>query len=369
MHRLEPPHRYLMGPGPSPVEGSVLAAQAKPVVGHLDPYFLKVMDEVSAALRTVFQTANQMTFPASGTGSAGMEMAVHNLVEPGDVFVVGVNGVFGGRMAEVAKRAGAEVIAVDAPWGEAVSTDRIAETARRHHAKVVGVVHAETSTGVRQPIEELRPALGPEPLLLVDAVTSLGGIEIQTDDWGVDACYSGTQKCLSVPPGLAPMTFSDRAVHAAARRSEPVRSWYLDLNLLAAYWKDGSTARAYHHTAPISAIYGLHEGLRLVLAEGLESRWRRHSDTGRFLQDGLERLGFEMVAPAEHRLPQLTAARFPDGVDDAKARASLLHDHQIEIGGGLGPFAGSVWRVGMMGAGAKREHAIRLLQAIPVVIR
>jgi alanine-glyoxylate transaminase/serine-glyoxylate transaminase/serine-pyruvate transaminase len=359
--------RALHGPGPSPVPPEVLHAMARPVLGHLDPTFVAIMDDTSEALRQVFRTANRMTFPVSGTGSAGMEAAVFNVLEPGDTFVVGVNGVFGGRMAEEGRRAGADVVTVDAQWGEIVPTERLAEAARTHGAKVVGVVHAETSTGVRQPVEELRAAIGEEPLLLVDSVTGLGGCRLEVDAWGIDVCYSGTQKCLSVPPGLAPITFSDRAVAAARGRAEPVRSWYLDVTLLAAYWDDAAAKRAYHHTAPISMVYGLHEGLRLVLAEGLEARWERHTAVGAHLQEGLVARGFGLLAPEAYRLPQLTTAVLPSGYDDAAARSRLLDEHGIEVGGGLAHLAGSVWRIGMMGHGATIEAADRLLAAVDAV--
>lgn len=356
--------RALHGPGPSPVPPEVLAAMARPVLGHLDPTFVQIMDEVSTMLRTIFRTSNRMTFPVSGTGSAGMEAAVFNILEPGDTFVVGVNGVFGGRMAEEARRAGAEVVTVDAPWGEIVPTDELAAAVASTGAKAVGVVHAETSTGVRQPVEDLRAAVGDDVLVLVDSVTGLGGIQLEVDEWGIDVCYSGTQKCLSVPPGLAPVTFSDRAVDAARDRSESVRSWYLDITLLAAYWDDTAAKRAYHHTAPISMVYGLHEGLRLVVEEGLESRWRRHAAAGAHLQDGLVARGFGLLAPEPYRLPQLTTAVLPTDLDDAAVRGRLLNDHAIEVGGGLGELAGKVWRIGMMGHGATTAAADRLLAAV-----
>lgn len=342
---------------------------ARPVLGHLDPTFIEIMDDISEALRLAFATRNQMTFPVSGTGSAGMECAVFNLLEPGDTFVVGVNGVFGGRMAEEGRRAGAHVVTVEAPWGEIVPTAELVAAAREHDAEVVGVVHAETSTGVRQPVEDLRGAIGPDRLLLVDSVTGLGGIRLDVDDWGIDACYSGTQKCLSVPPGLAPITFSDRAVGRIMDRAEPVRSWYLDVGLLAGYWDEGEHQRRYHHTAPISMLYGLHEGLRLLLEEGLEARWARHATAGGHLQAGLVERGFELLADESHRLPQLTSAVVPDGVDEAAARSRLLTEHGIEIGGGLGPLAGSIWRIGMMGHGATVEAAERVLAAIDDVVR
>lgn len=360
--------RHLHGPGPSPVPPSVLQALALPVVGHLDPEFVAIMDEVSQGLRDLFLTSNRLTFPVSGTGSAGMEAAVFNLLEPGDTAVIGVKGVFGARMAEEARRAGAEVVVVEGEWGRAIPTEELAEAARAHGAKVVGIVHAETSTGVRQPVEELRPALGPDPYLLVDTVTGLGGIPVRVDEWGIDACYSGTQKCLSVPPGLAPITFSDRAVEMIGGRSTPIRSWYLDTTLLSAYWDDADASRAYHHTAPISMVYALHEGLRMVLEEGLEATWARHAHAGGHLQAGLVDRGFTLLAPEEHRLPQLTTAFLPDGLDDASARRRLLEEFRIEVGGGLGPFAGKIWRIGMMGHGATVESADRLLGAVDALL-
>lgn len=366
MKQLDPSTltRHLHGPGPSPVPESVLDAMALPVVGHLDPDFLAIMGEVSEGLRQLFHTENRLTFPISATGSAGMEATVFNLIEPGDVMVIGVNGVFGGRMAEEADRAGASVVTVEAPWGEAIPTAELADEVKTHNPKVVGVVHAETSTGVRQPVEELRAAIGSDPLLLVDAVTSLGGIELRVDDWGIDACYSGTQKCLSVPPGLAPVTFSDRAVEVIENRSTKVRSWYLDASLLTAFWDDSRPARAYHHTAPISMVYALHEGIRLALEEGLENRWQRHAEIGTALQNALTERGWSLVAAEDVRLPQLTSIRPPEGFDEAAARQELLTQHNIEVGGGLGVLAGEIWRIGMMGHGATQESLDRLLTAI-----
>lgn len=359
--------RLLLGPGPSPVDPRVLEALSRPVLGHLDPTFLEIMDDVSQGLREVFRTSNRMTFPVSGTGSAGMEAAVFNILEPGDEIVIGINGVFGNRMAEEARRAGAVVTRVDADWGTAVPVDQLASVVAERKPKAVGIVHAETSTGVRQPLDGLRSAIGEEPFLLVDSVTGLAGCQLDVDAWGIDIAYSGTQKCLSVPPGLAPITFNTRAMEAIRTRTESVRSWYLDTTLLSAYWDDDATSRAYHHTAPISMIYGLHEGLRVVLEEGLEQRWGRHRHAGDHLQQGLMERGFGMLAAPDIRLSQLTSAILPDDIDDATARNRLLFEHGIEVGGGLGALAGTVWRIGMMGYGATVETADRLLTAIDAI--
>lgn len=360
------PNRLLLGPGPSPVDPVVLEAMASPVIGHLDPEFIALMDDVSEMLRKVFMTRNRVTFPVSGTGSAGMEAALVNLIEPGDSVVIGVNGVFGGRMADAARRAGASVTTVDVKWGAIVDPAELGEAARRANAKIVGIVHAETSTGVAEPVHLIRREIGPGPLLVVDSVTGLAGMELQVDRWGIDVCFSGTQKCLSVPPGLAPITFSDRAVATLDQRSVPVQSWYLDVTQIRSYWEGGSD-RAYHHTAPISMIYGLHAGLRQVLQEGLENRWKRHADVGAFLQDELSGMGFELFAAAGHRLPQLTSVRLPKGVSD-DLRSRLLNDFDIEIGGGIGDLSGKVWRIGLMGFGAKRQNAIRLLQSLRAML-
>ena len=363
-----PPQRLLLGPGPSPVEPTVLQALSKPVVGHLDPAFLQIMDETSEMLRGVFRTANRLTFPVSGTGSAGMQAAVFNMIEPGDRMVVGVNGVFGGRMADAARRAGAIVREVTAPWGHPIDLADLGKAAQQHGAKVVGLVHAETSTGMEQPLSDARAAIGPDRILIVDSVTGLAGSELRVDAWDIDVCFSGTQKCLSVPPGLAPITFSHRAEARLDQRSTKVASWYLDVAMIRSYWQDGASSRAYHHTAPISMIYALHEGLRLVLNEGLESRWARHRDVGNFLQSALQERGWEMFAKDGHRLAQLTSVRLPESVSD-DLRGRLLHDHGIEIGGGLGELAGKGWRIGLMGFGARRANALRLLQAIDSMAR
>lgn len=365
-----PPDRLLLGPGPSPVPTEVVAAQARPVVGHLDPWFLGVMDEIAAMLRAVFRTDHRLTFPVSGTGSAGMETAIANVVEPGDTVIVGVNGVFGGRLADTARRAGAEVVALEEPWGRVVAPGRVAAALDQHpDAKAVALVHAETSTGAHQPLAEVGELLADRPtLLVVDAVTALGGVPLEVDDWGCDVVYSGTQKCLSVPPGLAPVTFSARAEAVLDARTTPVRSWYLDVAAIRRYWaQDADHSRAYHHTAPISALLGLHEGLRLVLAEGLEARWARHREVGERFQAEVVERGGRLLAQDGHRLPQLTAFGWPDGVDEGVLRRRLLDEHGIEVGGGLGDFAGTAWRVGLMGHGATHDNVDRLLAAMDAI--
>jgi len=358
--------RILMGPGPSNPYPEVTAALARPLLGHLDPEFLSVLDEVCDRLRAVFRTGNALTLPISGTGSAGMEAAFVNLVEPGDPVVIGVNGLFGERMCDVAGRCGAEVTRVDAAWGEAIDPDRIVGA---HPApKIIAVVHAETSTGVRNDVEPLGPAKG-DALLLVDCVTSLGGIPFDADGWGIDVAYSGTQKCLGVPPGLAPLTVSDRA---RARLVGRPRSWYLDLGMLADYMEAGG-GRRYHHTVPVPMIQALHAGLAVLLDEGLEASWARHDQCGRQLQDGLEKLGFELLAEEAHRLPELTTVWVPEAVlpsamNEAAVRSQLLDRYGIEIGGGVGAHAGKVWRIGCMGHTARPRNVTLLLGALGEVL-
>lgn len=357
---IEP--RLLLGPGPSPVEPRILEAMGRPTVGHLDPQFLEIMDDVCERLRRVFATDNPITFPVSGTGSAGMEATLANLLEPGDTAIVGVNGVFGGRLAEMARRMGAEVVPVEAEWGRAVPAEQLVDAQRAHpHARLVAVVLAETSTGVRQPLEELGGHLaGEDTLLVVDAVTALGGIPVDVDRIGIDACYAGTQKCLGVPPGLAPVTFSERALDRIRTRERPCQSWYLDVALIAGYL---GAERRYHHTAPINMVYALQEGLRMVEEEGLEARYRRHEEVGRALREALLERGFELFAEEGHRLPQLTAAALPGGRDEAPLRRRLLERHGIEVGGGLGPVSGRIWRIGLMGSGATQENVRRVVAA------
>jgi alanine-glyoxylate transaminase/serine-glyoxylate transaminase/serine-pyruvate transaminase len=342
-----------------------MEAFQRPVLGHLDPDFLVVLDEIADRLRTVFRTRNPLTLPISGTGSAGMEACVVNLVEPGDTVVVGVNGVFGERLCEVARRCGAQVVRVDEPWGRALDPQRLLDARARHpHARLVAVVHAETSTGVENDIAPLQALRETDTLLLVDMVTSLGGIPVDVDGWGVDAAYSGTQKCLGVPPGLAPVTFSDRAVERVRGRTAPAQSWYLDLALLAEYV---GTARRYHHTAPISMLYALHAGLGVLLEEGLDNAFDRHRRVGSLLQQALPELGFSPFA-RERRLPQLTSVWLPDGVDDAKVRGELRVRFDIEVGGGLGALAGKGWRIGLMGHSARERSVSALLGALETLI-
>lgn len=355
--------RLLLGPGPSNPYPEAVAALGRPMLGHLDPEFLTLLDETNERLRSVFRTRNELTFPVSATGSAGMEACFVNLLERGEPAIVGVNGVFGERMCEVARRCGAEVVRVEAPWGRALDPQQLLDAQRRRpDARLVAVVHAETSTGVENEIAPLRTLQETDTLLVVDAVTSLGGIPVDVDGWGADACYSGTQKCLGVPPGLAPVTFSARAVERVRDRREPPQSWYLDLGLIGAYV--GSGARMYHHTAPISMIFSLHAGLGALLDEGLEAAWARHRGVGEHLQRELPELGFRLLAEEGHRLPQLTSTWLPEGADDAALRKGLLEGHGIEVGGGLGEFAGKAWRIGLMGHSARDRSVTTLLGAL-----
>lgn len=354
----------LMGPGPSDADPRVLQAMARPLIGHLDPQFIACMDEIKSMLRSCFQTENAMTFPVSAPGSAGMETCLVNLLEPGDEALICINGVFGGRMADIAGRCGASVIRVEAPWGEPIDPSQVAEALDGRKPKIVAIVHAETSTGVMQPLVEIS-ALAREAgaLMVVDTVTSFCGAELRVDEWGLDAVYSGSQKCLSAPPGISPVTFSARALEGLAARKSPVQSWFLDLSLVQGYWNEGAK-RSYHHTAPVSAMFALHEALRLVLEEGLAARFARHRSAHERLRDGLEDLGFGYMVAPEYRLPMLNAVALPDGVDDATARGRLLNEYNIEVGGGLGKFAGKIWRVGLMGNSADSHHVDTLLNAL-----
>ena len=355
--------RLLLGPGPSNPYPEATAALARPLLGHMDPEFLAVLDETMARLRTVFRTDNTLTLPLSGTGSAGMEACFVNLLEPGDTAIVGANGVFGDRMCEVARRCGAEVVRIEERWGLPLDPQRLLDAQReRPEARFVAVVHAETSTGVKNDIAPLGSLRDTDTLLVVDTVTSLGGIPVEVDEWGIDASYSGTQKCLGVPPGLSPVTFSERAVARLHTRSVPVQSWYLDLSLIANYV--AGAQRVYHHTAPVAMVTALHAALGALLDEGLEAAWARHRSVGTRLQRELPELGFRLVVPEGHRLPELTTAWLPESGDDATLRKALLETYGIEVGGGLGEFAGKAWRIGLMGHSARERSVTTLLGAL-----
>ncbi len=354
--------RLLLGPGPSDAHPRVLSVMATPLLGHLDPQFLQVLDETQLLLRQVFQTRNALTLTVSGTGMAGMEACLVNLIEPGDRVVVCVAGFFGGRLVEVAGRAGAAVTAIERPWGEVFGLDQIRDALTKVRPKVLAVVHAETSTGAWQPLEGLGALCREfDTLLVVDAVTSLGCIPVALDEWGIDAAYSCSQKGLSCPPGLAPVSFSPRAVEAIQRRQTKVQSWYLDMTLLARYWGE---ERMYHHTAPITMTYAIREGLRLVVEEGLQTRWDRHRRNHLALKAGLIALGLTSTAAEGHQLPQLNAVRLPAGVDDAAGRRHLLNTFGIEVGGGLGEFKGKAWRIGLMGYNSRPGVVLELLGAL-----
>ena len=361
---LAPPSRLLLGPGPSMVHPRVLRAMSTPLLGHLDPKFLEIMNEVQAQLRAVLATANPFTIAVSGTGSAGMEAALVNVLEPGDTAIVVTAGVFGNRMAEIVGRCGGRLVKLEVPWGETIEPGRIEEALKKEgKVKAVALVHAETSTGAQQPMEGLGKLCHAHgALLVVDTVTSLGGVPVEVDAWEADAVYSGTQKCLSCPPGLAPLTLSPRALEAVRARKTKVQSWYLDAGMVADYWAEGK--RVYHHTAPISMVYALRESLRLVLEEGLEARFARHLRHSAALMAGLAALGCEPQAQAGRRLPSLNCVKVPGGIDEGAIRKYLLAEHSIEIGGGLGPLAGKVWRIGLMGESSRQENVLAVLAAI-----
>jgi alanine-glyoxylate transaminase/serine-glyoxylate transaminase/serine-pyruvate transaminase len=364
---LEPPSRVLLGPGPSNVGARVLRAMSTPLVGHLDPAFLRIMDDTKRLLQFVFQTRNELTIPISGTGSAGMEACLVNLLEPGDEALVCINGVFGTLMADIVARCGATVVAVEAPWGRVIDAADVAAALQRcTRPKLVAIVHAETSTGVWQPLEAIGAlAHDAGALFVVDAVTSLGGCPVRVDDWGLDACYSGTQKCLSCPPGLAPITFGARAVEVLRRRRTKVQSWYLDLTMIEKYW---GAERVYHHTAPITMNYALYEALRLIGEEGLDARWHRHERNHQALTAGLGAIGLSLASQAGHQLWTLNSVRIPDGVDDAQVRGALLQEFNIEIGGGLGPLKGKTWRIGLMGESSTAANVLLVLHALEQVL-
>ncbi len=364
--KANPPIRTLLGPGPSPVHPRVLAALSLPVVGHLDPKFLEIMDQSMAMLREVFQTKNRLALPMSGTGSAGMETCFVNLLEPGDSVLIGVNGVFGTRMVDVAQRCGAQVDTVEAAWGTALDTQQFKAALAKKKYKLAAIVHAETSTGVLQPLDDIAKLVRESgALLLVDAVTSLGGAPVRVDELGIDACYSGTQKCLGCPPGLSPVTFSERAVEVVRKRKTKVQSWYLDLSMIEKYW---GSERVYHHTAPISMNYALHEALRMVLEEGLEKAWARHRQVHETFVREMHKLELEPAVAEAVRAPMINAVKIPEGVDDPKVRQRLYDDFDIEIGAGLGPLKGKIWRVGLMGYGSRVENIEILSKALKQLI-
>ncbi len=364
---LNPSPRLLLGPGPSLVHPRVLKALATPLLGYLDPQFLQIMNEVQELLRFVFQTRNELTLPISGTGTCGMEASLCNFLEPGDSILIGVDGYFSERLCEMASRYGAEVRRLERRWGEVFTPEEIEAALRKKPTKIVALVHAETSTGAMQPMEGIgEVAHHHGALLLMDCVTSLGGVPVKIDEWGVDIAYSGSQKCLSCPPGLSPLTVSPRARQVLQSRRSKVPSFYLDLNLIEKYW---GKERTYHHTAPISLNYALREALRLVYEEGLEARFARHRANAELLWRGLEALGIKMHVPLEHRLPSLTTPLVPEGVDEAAVRKRLLEEYNIEIAGGLGELKGRVWRIGLMGFSSRRENVTLLLGALKEILK
>lgn len=366
---FNPPVRTLMGPGPSDVHPRVTSAMARPTIGHLDPAFVGMMDEVKEMLQYAFQTKNELTIPVSAPGSAGMETCFVNLIEAGDKVIVCQNGVFGGRMKENVERAGAIAVMVEDDWGKPVDPDKLEDALKAHpDAKIVAFVHAETSTGAQSDAKTLCAlARKYDCLSIVDAVTSLGGTELRVDDWGIDAIYSGTQKCLSCTPGISPVSFSEHAVEVIKNRKQKVQSWFLDTNLVMGYW-GGSTKRAYHHTAPVNALYALHESLVMLQNEGLENAWQRHADNHLALRAGIEAMGLSFIVDEPYRLPQLNSVTIPAGVDEAAVRSTLLNQFNLEIGAGLGSLAGKVWRIGLMGHSSRAENILLCLGALDVVL-
>lgn len=366
-----PPVRTLMGPGPSDVHPRVLAAMSRPTIGHLDPAFTRMMDEVKAMLRYAFQTKNDLTIPVSGPGSAGMETCFVNLVEPGDKVIVCQNGLFGGRMKENVERTGGVAVMMENAWGTAVDAQQLEDLLKANRdTAIVALVHAETSTGVQSDAKTLVEVANRYGCMtIVDAVTSVAGTPLKVDEWNIDAVYSGTQKCLSCTPGLSPVTFSQRAVNKIKARKTKVQSWFMDLNLVMAYW-GGEVKRSYHHTAPINPLYGLHEALVMLTEEGIESSWARHQKNYQALRDGIEAIGLSFaVVKEQDRLPQLNAINVPDGIDEAQVRQRLLNDYNLEIGAGLGAFAGRVWRIGLMGSASNIKNVVYCLSALEQVLK
>ena len=359
--------RILMGPGPSDTHPRVLKALSTPLIGHLDPEFLAIMDDIKFMTQKTLETKNDLTFVVSAPGSAGMETCLVNLLEPGDEALICIHGVFGTRMADIAERCGARVIKVEAQWGKPIDPDDVKKALQNCQPKVVAIVHAETSTGVLQPLEEIsKMTKDAGALLLVDAVTSYCGTELKVDEWGIDALYSGSQKCLSAPPGLSPVSFSKSAVEVLDHRKTKVQSWFLDLSMVKNYWSGAK--RAYHHTAPVSAMFAMREALRIVIEEGLENRFQRHLENHFLLKEQLESLGFEFLVDPAFRLPMLNAVIIPQGIDDQKIRSQLLNEYNIEIGGGLGPMAGKIWRIGLMGESSTKNHVNVLVSALKQII-
>jgi alanine-glyoxylate transaminase/serine-glyoxylate transaminase/serine-pyruvate transaminase len=370
---FQPPVRTLMGPGPADVHPRVLSALARPTIGHLDPAFVSMMDELKALLRSTFRTENALTMPVSAPGSAGMETCFLNLVEPGDKVIVCINGVFGGRMQDNVIRAGGEPICVQDPWGRAVDPNKLEDALKTHpDARIVAFVQAETSTGAGSDTATLVDiAHRHDCLTIVDVVTALGGSPVEVDAWGIDAVYAGSQKCLSCTPGLAPISLNEQALAKVRARSTPVRSWFQDLNLVLGYWNgDGQAGgkRTYHHTAPVNALYGLHEALLMLAEEGIEQAWQRHRRHHLALRAGLEAMGLEFMVPEAERLPQLNAVSVPGGIDDAAVRAQLLSQYNLELGAGLGPLAGKIWRIGLMGYSSRRENILLCIGALGSVL-
>jgi alanine-glyoxylate transaminase/serine-glyoxylate transaminase/serine-pyruvate transaminase len=359
--------RILMGPGPSDVNPRVLKAMSTPLVGHLDPEFLVVMDDIKAMTQATLQTKNELTFVVSAPGSAGMETCLVNLLESGDEAVICIHGVFGTRLADIAERCGAKVIKVQAEWGTPINSEDVKQALASCNPKLLAIVHAETSTGVLQPLEEIsKMTKDAGALLVVDAVTSYCGTDLKVDEWGIDALYSGSQKCLSAPPGLSPVSFSQAAIDVLDNRKTKVQSWFLDLTMVKNYW--AGAKRAYHHTAPVSAMFAMRESLRIVLEEGLENRFKRHQKNHELLRDGLEAMGFKFLVEKQYRLPMLNAVVIPDGIDETLVRKRLLEEYNIEIGGGLGPYAGKIWRIGLMGESSTPNHVNMLLAALKQVM-
>ncbi len=367
-NELNTSKRILMGPGPSDAHPRVLRAMATPLIGHLDPEFVEIMDEVKVMVQQTFQTENYLTFVVSAPGSAGMETCLVNLLEPGDEALICIHGVFGGRMADIVERCGAKAIKVEAPWGKPIDPQQVKAALENCNPKLVAIVHAETSTGVLQPLEEIgKMTKDAGALFVVDAVTSYCGVPVKVDEWGIDAIYSGTQKCLSAPPGLSPVSFSDKAIKALENRKTKVQSWFLDLSLVKNYW--GGAKRAYHHTAPVSAIFALREAYRIVLEEGLENRFARHYRNHELLKQELEAVGFEFLVAPAFRLPMLNAVKVPAGIDEATVRRRLLNEYNIEIGGGLGAFAGKIWRIGLMGESSTPNHVNMMVSALKTIMQ